>query len=85
MNAHETNTLSRTLLSIARAGAKPVARELCSQHRRDDLGWPLGNCIECQDYRKKMDAWYMEQVFDGNHDPDLIDHRVELDSDKGVA
>jgi hypothetical protein len=57
MNAHDVNAPFRALLGIARAQ--------CANHRRDDHGWPLGNCVECKDYRAKMDAWYMEQVMSG--------------------
>lgn len=46
-----------------------VQRLSCSNHRRDDAGWPLGNCIECASYRKQMDAWYMAQVVAGEHRP----------------
>lgn len=58
MNTHPANSVFRA-----------VQRMSCSNHRRDSEGWPLGNCIECTDYRAKMDAWYMAQVLAGEHRP----------------
>jgi len=43
----------------------------CSNHQRDSLGWPLGNCPACVAYRAKMDAWYLGQVLAGIAKPDL--------------
>lgn len=77
MNQHPANAVFRAITSVARAQ--------CQNHRRDDHGWPLGNCVECADFRKKMDDWHFEQVLSGNHDPDRFDNRLDLDSEKGVA
>ncbi len=61
MNTHPANQVFRAVMTVARAQ--------CANHRRDDHGWPLGNCTECASYRKKMDAWYMEQVMAGEARP----------------
>lgn len=53
----------------ANAVFRAVQRIACSNHRRDDQGWPLGNCTECVSYRKQMDAWYTAQVMAGEHRP----------------
>lgn len=55
-----------------------INRIACSNHRRDDQGWPLGNCIECTTFRKKMDAWYGAQVMDGNPRPEQ-DNGIDKD------
>ena len=60
MNAHDINAPFRAVMTVARAQ--------CANHRRDDLGWPLGDCVECVDYRKKMDAWHWDQVLAGGGD-----------------
>ncbi len=65
MNAHEQNSVFRAVVGIARSQ--------CANHRRDDAGWPLGNCTECAEYRKKMDAWYMAQVMGGEAKPETAE------------
>lgn len=66
MNQH--NRLFHALKAMA-----PVERSACSNHRRDSEGFPLGNCIECTSYRKQMDAWYMQKVMEGIHQPEYDD------------
>lgn len=71
MNAQSANAVFRVVQRLA-----------CSNHRRDERGWPMGNCTECADYRAKMDAWHWAQVLAGNHDPDAQDMRGRLNDEE---
>lgn len=52
---------------------------ICSDHRLDDLGWPLGNCDGCRAYRKLMSDWHFDCALSGEPRPELVQAQTETE------